>query len=135
MTAADCWGVANKRRVGGFALGLDARRNVAAIGDDQRRRLGGDDFADVAGDAFRRLLRGPGNLRGAEHLQAVRVDQIQVADQVGRGNVVPGDGDGPVERPQIQLSWSRARLRSNSWATISWRTTTERTTAWVPRHR
>jgi hypothetical protein len=32
-------------------------------------------------------------------LQAIRVNQIEVADQIGRRNVVPGDGDRPVERP------------------------------------
>ncbi len=71
--------------------------NRATVGDDHCRRVGGDDLLHVAGDAHRVLLGGPVDFRRADDLDAVGVDQVEVAGQVRRRGVQVVDGDGRVE--------------------------------------
>jgi hypothetical protein len=55
----------------------------SAVGDDQERRLQGDDARDAAVDHFGFGLAQVGDFAPADDLHAVGVDVVQVADQVG----------------------------------------------------
>ena len=71
--------------------GISARSHSAtswsggalAVGHDQHRRLQRDDARDAARCTSRVGVLEVGDLALAHHLHAVRVDVVQVADQVG----------------------------------------------------
>jgi hypothetical protein len=72
-----------KRDVGAVAEGDQAIRRHLPVGADQHRRVEGDDAGDAALGDICRLGIQVGDLAPADDLDPVRVDVVEVADQIG----------------------------------------------------
>ena len=68
------------------AQGHQAIRRHLAVGDDEHRRIEGDDARDAPLLIF--ALRGKevGHLAPTDDLHAIRMDVVEVADEIGRAS-------------------------------------------------
>ena len=82
---------------------VDDRRDVAAVRHDDRRGPRCEDLVEDMADFLAGLALRPGKLRRAHDLQAARMDQVEVANQIGRPDLVVGDGDDRIETAADQL--------------------------------
>lgn len=84
----------------------DVRGRFQPLGDDQRRRTPGDQFADDVGARQRLQPVVVIDFLVAEHLDAAGVDRVQVADLVGRRGRIARDRPFAArktgEPPQLQ---------------------------------
>ena len=76
---------------------MDFIENGAIVGDDDSGWVRTDDLRKNMLALALGMTLVPDDLGRAQHLDAIGVDQIKVADQVGRRDIIAIDGDWSVE--------------------------------------
>src|SRR5690606_23246066 len=73
--------------------------HLAAVSHDDRGRSGREDLVEVARDLLVGLALRPGKFGSAEDLQPGGVDQVEVADEVGRPDLLVTHRQARIEAP------------------------------------